>query len=233
MATKGAKTPKTGKAASQRQAAAPKRRRRTTTRPETGSSRQILPPAFVFLVFVAVGLGTLSMGQETRQLALWGILLVGSVVLGAQRGVKRLGYSLLEIGRGVVFGLVIGFPLALALPDALATVTTRLYGEARPESLLLRLVLVAPLVEGIYFRGFLQPTTGLGLSAIVYALAGLILYLPVALGFPAVLVAIVVVGAALGLIYGVVAKQYGVASSIACQAASALLLWALPPVLRL
>lgn len=185
----------------------------------------------VYLVFAAVGLGTWTLGQEARQLALWSVLLVGTLLVGAPRTV-RLGLSLSELGRGIVFGLVIGLPMALLFPDVLTTTARRFYGAAGPESLLLRLVLVAPVVEGVYFRGFLQPAVGLGLAAVLYGLAGIILYLPVAATFPAVLATIVAVMAVFGLIYGVVALNYSVVASVACQAAAALALWIVPLVVK-
>jgi hypothetical protein len=190
----------------------------------------LVPPILVFLVFVAVGLGAWSLAQDLRGLLLWSILLVGSLVLAARR-VTRFKLNLGELGRGLVFGLVIGLPLAVLTPEALATTSERLFGLARPEQLLLRQVLVASVVEGIYFRGLLQPTTGIGLAAVLYGVAGLILYLPPAVGFPAVLVAIVVIMAVLGLIYGLIAARYSLLTSITCQATVSLCLWVLSPIL--
>lgn len=206
------------------------RRKKRTPQRRAASPRQAVPAVLVYLVFVAVGLGTWSLAQETRSLLLWGILLVGSLVLAAGRA-NRFKLSLGELGRGLVFGLVIGLPLAVLLPAALTATAERLYGPVRLEQLLLRLVVVAPLVEGVYFRGLLQPSAGLGLAALLYGVAGLILYLPTAAGFPAVLAAIVLITAVFGLLYGVVAERYGLAVSITCHAAAALCLWVLPPVL--
>ena len=210
--------------------AAAKRRKKGSPRRRAVSPRQAVPAALVYLVFVAVGLGTWSLAQETRSLLLWGILLVGSLALAAGRA-NRFKLSLGELGRGLVFGLAIGLPLALLLPTALTSTAERLYGPIRAEQLLLRLVVVAPVVEGIYFRGLLQPGAGLAPAAVLYGLAGLILYLPSAANFPAVLAAIVLITGVFGLLYGVVAERYGLAVSITCHAAAALCLWVLPPVL--
>ena len=206
------------------------RRKKRSPRRRATSPRQAIPAILVYLVFVAIGLGTWSLVQETRSLLLWGILLVGSLVLAAGRA-NRFKLSLGELGRGLVFGLVIGLPLAFLLPTALTATAERLYGPIRPEQLLLRLALVAPVVEGVYFRGLLQPSAGFGLAAVLYGVAGLIFYLPTAVGFPAVLTAIVLIMAVFGLLYGVVAERYGLAVSITCHAVAAVCLWVLPPVL--
>ena len=215
------------KPAAKKTAAAPRRKRRKASAARPSAQRAVRP-TLVYLVFVAIGLGTWGLAQDTRVLALWSVLLLGSLILGAGRGSLRVGYSLPELARGVIFGLVLGLPIALLAPAALAVTAERLFSGARPEALLLRLVLVAPVVEGVYFRGFLQPAVGLGIAALLYGLAGLVLFFPPALGFPAVLVTIAAVLTVFGLIYGVIAERYSVAASIACQAAVALCLWILP-----
>ena len=215
-------------------ASKPRRTARKTTRPggSSASARRLGPPLLVYVVFAAVALGTWSLSQELRLLALWGVLLIGSLLLGSQRGATRISYRLFDIGRGLVFGLVLGLPLAILFPDALLATSRRLFGQANPAQILLGLVVIAPVVEGIYFRGFLQPAAGLALTAALYGLAALILFLPAALGFPAVLLALTVVMAALGLVYGAIAARYGLVASITCQAATAFALWIVPVLLR-
>ena len=203
------------------------RRRRKTTRPR----RPPLPPLLLFLVFVAAALATWALDQAVRLLALWGILLAGSILLGQKR-LAPLGYSPMELFRGLVFGLAIGLPVAVLGQTALGSTATRLFGNAKPEQLLLLLGLAAPIADGVYFRGFLQPAVGLGVTALLYGLAGLVLYFPPAVGFPLILAIIVLVMAGVGLVYGALAKRYTLTASIACQAAVSVCIWVLPRVLQ-
>lgn len=206
--------------------------RKTTRRAARPSTRRLVSPLVVYTIFAAVGLGTWSLSQELRLLALWGVLLIGSLILGGARRSARVSYSMGDIGTGLVFGLVIGLPLAVLFPELLLATARRLFGQARPEQLVLGLALIAPLVEGVYFRGFLQPAAGIPLSAALYGLAAVIYYLPAASSFPVVLLTIAAIMAGLGLIYGAIAARYGLVASVATQAAAALALWILPGLLR-
>ncbi len=207
--------------------AAPRRRRRKTPRPR----RPILPPLALFLVFVAAALASWTLDQAVRLLALWGILLAGSILLGQKR-LAPLGYNPVELFRGLVFGLALGLPVALVAQAALGSTATRLFSNARPEQLLLLLGLAAPIAEGVYFRGFLQPAVGIGVTALLYGLAGLVLFFPPAMGFPLVLAIIVLVMAGFGLVYGGLARRYTLTTSIACQAVVSVCICVLPRALQ-
>ncbi|MFN8473290.1 MAG: hypothetical protein U0822_13965 [Anaerolineae bacterium] len=218
--TKTASKPKTT-------AAAPRRRRRKTTRPR----RPILPPLALFMVFVATALATWTLDQAVRLIILWAILVAGSILLGRKR-LTPLGYNPMELFRGLVIGLAIGLPVAVLGQSVLGSTATRLFSNAKPEQLLLLLCLVAPVADGVYFRGFLQPAVGVAITALLYGLAGLVLYFPPAIGFPLILAIIVLVMAAFGLIYGGIAKRYTLTASIACQAAVSVCIWVLPRALQ-
>lgn len=228
----------TRKASTPAKKTAPASKPRKTTRRTTRSSgpslsaRRLGPPLIVYAIFAAVGLGTWSLSQELRLLAMWGVLLVGSLILGGQRRGTRISYRLFDLGRGLVFGLALGLPLAVLFPEPLLATSRRLFGQVNPAQIILGLVLIAPIVEGIYFRGFLQPAAGVALTAALYGLAALILFLPAATGFPAVLLALTLVMMALGLVYGAIAARYGLVASITCQAATAFALWVVPGLMR-
>ncbi|MFN8485715.1 MAG: hypothetical protein U0768_21955 [Anaerolineae bacterium] len=207
--------------------AAPRRRRRKTTRPR----RPILPPLLLFMVFVAVALATWTLDQTVRLIALWGLLVAGSLLLGRKR-LMPLGYNPMELARGLIIGLAIGLPVAVLGQTVLGATAGRLFGNTKPEQLLLLLGIVAPIADGVYFRGFLQPAVGVAITALLYGLAGLLFFLPPAIGFPLILAILVLVMAGFGVVYGAMARRYTLTASIACQAAVSVCIWVLPHTLQ-
>ncbi len=190
-----------------------------------------MPPLLLFLVFVAAALASWTMDQVVRLIMLWTILLAGSILLGRKR-LTPLGYNPMELFRGLVFGVAIGLPVAIVGQTMLGATAARLFSNAKPELLLLLLGLAAPVADGVYFRGFLQPAVGIPITALLYGLAGLVLYFPPAVGFPLILAIIVVVMAGFGVLYGALAQRYTLTASIACQAAVSVCIWVLPRVLQ-
>jgi membrane protease YdiL (CAAX protease family) len=198
--------------------------------PEQGSRLDFLAnldPYLTFLIFAVVGLGTWGIGREARLLVLWLVLLVIGLVYAEEKAIA-VQYSLVNLGRGAVVGLVISLPLLLLANEALKTISIRLFPLASQPALFQNLVLLAAPIEGLYFRGFLQREHGLVVAALVYGLGQGILFLPEFSGFPAVLVAVMVAMALLGFIYGYVCELYGLSASMSCHAVVNLVLLFLP-----
>ena len=63
-------------------------------------------------------------------------------------------------------------------------------------------------------------------------LAGLLFFLPPAIGFPLILAILVLVMAGFGVVYGAMARRYTLTASIACQAAVSVCIWVLPHTLQ-
>jgi membrane protease YdiL (CAAX protease family) len=90
------------------------------------------------------------------------------------------------------------------------------------------LVLVAPLAEELFFRDVLQRATGLWITVGLYAAAGVILYLPTAGQYPAVLAAVSGATAVLGAFYAFLHERYGFTVSMACHTTVNLILLCIP-----
>jgi hypothetical protein len=189
-----------------------------------------LNPYLTFLVFTAVGLGTLRIGMETRLLVLW-LVLLGFCLLYAEKNLLVMEYGLLNLGRGAAVGLVISLPLLLLAREALKTTSGRLFPLPSQATLFQSLVLLAAPIEGLYFRGFLQRERGLVSAALLYGLGEGILLLPGVAGFPVVFAIVVAATAVLGFVYGYVCQRYGLSASMSCQATVNLVLLFLPSVL--
>ena len=141
-------------------------------------------------------------------------------------------YSLANLGRGAIVGLIISLPFLLAARGVLHASSTRLFPMPSQAALFQALTFVSAPVEELYFRGVLQRERGLPSAAVLYGLAGVVFFLPVFRSFALILLAVVLSMGLLGFVYGYVCNQYGLAASIACHAVVNFVLLFLPPVLE-
>jgi membrane protease YdiL (CAAX protease family) len=217
-----------------------KRQSSSTRKGKTGTKKASQPrfaldPYFACLIFGAAGLGTIKLGTSPRLLLLWTTLLVLWIAFREGQSLK-VRYSFAEIGRGAGIGLAFSLPLMLLAFRSLATAIPILFVSAEQPSLagpagttiFASLVLIAPLAEELFFRDVLQRASGLWVTIGLYAAAGLILYLPTAGQYPAVLAAVSGATAVLGAFYAFLHERYGLVVSLACHATVNLILLCIP-----
>ena len=203
------------------------------------STRFTFDPYFACLVFGAVGLGSLKLGTSPRLAILWTTLL-GLWLAYRENQSLHIQYSFSDIGRGAAIGLAIGAPLVLLAFRALATAIPILYVSAEPSAqvgasgtmIFVSLVLIAPLAEELFFRDILQQEHGFWTSIGLYAAAGILLFLPTAGGFPAVLAAVSGATAVLGIVYAFLYERYGLTVALACHTTINLLLLYIPTIVN-
>ena len=199
------------------------------------SSRRHIDPYFAYLIFVGVGLGSLQVNSEARLTLLWSTLLALSLIYAGRKPVATR-YSLANLGRGAIVGLIVSLPFLLAARGVLNDISTGLFPMPSQAALFQALTLVSAPIEELYFRGILQRERGLLSAAVLYGLAGTVFFLPVFIrGFALiflVLLAVVLSMGLLGFVYGYVCNQYGLGASIACHAMVNFVLLFLPPVLE-
>jgi membrane protease YdiL (CAAX protease family) len=197
-----------------------------------------IDPFFACLIFVGVGLGTLALGASSRLVILWITLLVLWLVY-RQGSTLKLKYELLELGRGALIGLAISLPLMIlafralvaAIPILFVSTSLDAMPGAGGTTILVSLVLLAPIAEELFFRDLFQREQGLWLAAGLYAAAGLILFLPTAGQYPIVLIAVVGSWAILGVIYCAFFERIGFAATLACHVTINLVLLFVPATL--
>jgi membrane protease YdiL (CAAX protease family) len=205
-------------------------RRKSKSR-RSKSSRRDFDPYFAYLIFVGVGLGSLQVNPEVRLTLLWSSLLALSLIYAARKPVATQ-YSLANLGRGAIVGLIISLPFLLATRGVLNDISIRLFPMPSQAALFQALIFVSAPVEELYFRGILQRERGLLNGAVLYGLAGAVFFLPVFRGLALILLAVVLSMGLLGFVYGYVCNQYGLGASIACHALVNFFLLFLPPVLE-
>ena len=171
-------------------------------------------PYLSFLIFAGLGLGTWAIDPQLRLTILW-MALGTAVLLYAESGRLELDYSLLNLGRGALLGLILSLPLLIFLKDPLQAMALQLFVTNDILALFHRLVLIAAPIEEAFFRGYLQEERGLLPGIVSYALAGLIYWLP-RTPFLGLLIITGVMGI-LGGIYGFVRRRYGLTASIGCS----------------
>lgn len=184
-----------------------------------------LEPYFLYLILAAVGIGTALLEQSTRLAIVWTVM----VLIGlAYQGYSRIDwrFSLLEIGRGVLVGLVIGVPLLAFLSGQLQAFTERIYGTHDTVLLFYQVCFIAAPAEELFFRGIVQTRKGISISVGLYAVMALIYFVPEA---PLVgcLISFVSMGV-LGYLYGYVNERYGLSAAVACHVTIAFLLQVTP-----
>ncbi len=203
-----------------------------STRRSRRGKRSGLDPYFAFLIFVAFGLGTWRVEAEIRLTVLWVILLVLVLIYAGTKPV-RFDYSLRELGRGAVIGLIISLPFFFLARGVLSVTAARLFPMPSLAALFRALVLLAAPVEELFFRGVLQQERGIIHATLLYGLGGAVFFLPEAgLGGPLALLVVVAAMVLLGFIYGYVYNRYGLSAAIACHAVVNVVLLFAPALLN-
>jgi membrane protease YdiL (CAAX protease family) len=187
-----------------------KRRRRR-------SAKLPLDHYYACLIFAGVGVGTLGIRGQARLVLLWLALLLLSLLYAERRPVQ-VRYSMGNVGRGAGLGALLAVSVFLFAFDGLRATSERLFPMGSGASLFQSLFFVAAPVEELFFRGVLQRERGIAAASVLYGLAGIVFFLPLAGQFFLVLLAVGVGMGLLGLVYGYVCERYGLAAGVACHA---------------
>ncbi len=199
-------------------------RRKSTRRASAGPSVRtllggwVLNPYLAFFLLLGVGLATLRLEHQLRLTVLW-LVLLGVVLLYAETGRLKSSYSLLNLARGALLGLIVALPLYLFVPRFFHGTAEWLYGVNDWQVLLERAAIMVPILEGAFFRGAVQRERTLLDGVILFAAAQGLYVLHVAGQFPAVVLSLVLGMGLLGALYGYLSDRYGLTASIACHAA--------------
>ena len=183
-----------------------------------------------FAIFVAVGAATWSLNQSVRLALMW-LALMAFALIHASAQKLQFTYTLADLARGVVAGLLVSVPVLLVARDFLVITSQRLFFSGDMMSLVWTAVLIMPAVEAIYFRGLVHKEKGLWSAVLLYVGAGVVYFLPVTLSEHLPVLAALVCGMGLlGFVYGYVRTMYGLVSSMVCQMAAHLMLLVAPSV---
>ena len=181
-----------------------------------------------FLVYAGLAVATtFTVDTEARQVILWCGLLALNLVYTHKLRID-LTHPFSDLGRGAVAGLIISLPVLLLFQPELTAVSPQLLPPQTQPALFLSMVLVAPFLEEIFFRGLLQRQHGLIAGALSYGAFLVLFFLPGLVAFAAVGVAVALTGVLLGLIYGYVNERYGLTAGMACHAVVNLMIFFLP-----
>ncbi len=206
-------------------ASAPSTREKSQTR--TLVSDWVLNPYLAFLLLVGVGIATLRLEHSLRLGALW-LVLLGTVLLYAESGRYRARYSILNLMRGGLIGLVIALPFCLLAQGFFYATASWLYASTDVLVLLERAVFIAPILEEGYFRGIVQNERGWLGGALMFGLVQGLYCLTCAPTFPLVIVGLVLGMFMFGILYAYVYRRYGLTASVGCHVMVNLVLLVLP-----
>ena len=131
-----------------------------------------------FAIFVAVGVATWSLDQSVRLALMWLVLLAFALSYASAQKLQ-FSYTLADLARGALAGLLVSVPVLLLARDFLVITSERLFPADDLLSLTWIVVLIMPAVEAIYFRGLVHKEKGLWPSVLLYAGAGVVYFLPV------------------------------------------------------
>ena len=201
-------------------------RRRTHRQPTVAFDTYL-----ALLIYIGLAIATLKIDREARQVVLWCALL-GLSLAYSHRVPFTLSRPFVALGRGVAVGLVISLPVLFLAQSSLAAISGRLLPPMTGPAAFQSLVLLAPLAEGLFFRGLLQKQHGLVAQAITYGLFHVFFFLPTLGESALIIVPLAAVGVVLGFLYGYVSDHYGLAASVACHITMNAMLLFLPPLIQ-
>nr|MBN1228225.1 hypothetical protein [Anaerolineae bacterium] len=194
-----------------------------------------LDPLYPFILFVALGLGTIYTRLEAtgRYTLLWTILLATGILLtyanGNNRAEKPSANSLLW---GVGFGLVFSLPLLILVSSGLSSMVDILFPGALMSTRFQSLVIIAPAAETLFFRGAVQEHRGIVFGMLGAGITGLLIYWPVAAATPGYLAAMGLFTVVLAGIYSFVRMRNGLGAALASQITVNFMLLYLPSLFR-
>jgi membrane protease YdiL (CAAX protease family) len=204
-----------------------KRKKSPTVRTLLGG--WVLKPYLAFLLLLGVGVATFRLEHQLRLTLLW-LMLLGIVLLYAESGRLKADYSLLNLTRGALVGIIVALPFYLFAKDFFYATASRLYGVDDLQVLLERAIFLVPILEESFFRGVVQRERGLPDGALLFGLAQGLYFISAVDTFPVVIAAVALGSGLLGLLYGYLYQRYGLTASTACHVAVNLVLFVLPPL---
>ncbi len=192
-----------------------------------------------FLVVLGLAVATFQLDLETREVILWCVLVAAGFVYLNRTGARSFRPSgslrispLAALSRGAAIGLLLTLPILLIAEPFLATEGSQFLPVTTRASLFMGFVLVAPIVEEFFFRGQLQLQHGLAAGILTYGLYHILFFLPILYDSATLGLALAVIGAVLGFLYGYVFQRYGLAASTACHMVVNFMLLILPSFIQ-
>ena len=185
-----------------------------------------------FAVFTAVGAATWAMEQPVRLTLMWLVLLVFTLLYASGQRIQ-FSYTLSDLARGGVAGLLVSLPMVLLGGDLLIVTSQRVFPWENILNLLWGAVLFMPVVEALFFRGLVQREKGLWPSVLLYAAAGLVYFLPATWDEHLPILGVLIGGMGLlGFVYGYIRAMHGLMASLVCQALAHLVLLVVPSLVQ-
>jgi len=182
-------------------------------------------PYLLFLVFAGVGIGTVLLDPPVRLTILWVTLALLSILHHGKQPID-LAFTLGDVAKGALLGLVIAVPLLAFLSGQVRLFTERLYDTRDTLLLFYQICMVSAPVEEAFFRGVLQQDKGSSASIALYAVTALLYFLP-HVPLLAAFIVFVAMGV-LGIVYTSVYERYGLAASIASHVVIGFVLQLIP-----
>ncbi|MGC8787450.1 MAG: CPBP family glutamic-type intramembrane protease [Anaerolineae bacterium] len=190
----------------------------------------VLNPRLAFVLLFGVGIATFRLKHDVRLTLIW-LVLLAMVLLYAESGRLKSDYSLRNVARGAVVGVIVALPFSLFQRDFFYATAAHLYSVGDLQVLVERAVFLVPILEGCFFRGMVQREKGLLEGALLFGLAQGVYFITAVNVYPSVIAAVVLGLTLLGLLYGYLYQRYGLTASISCHVAVNSVLFVLPVAL--
>lgn len=182
-------------------------------------------PYLLFLIFVGIGVGTILLDPPVRLTLLWVTLAILTILYGGRQPVD-VAFTLGNVARGALLGLIIAAPLLVFLSGQVRYFTERLYGTRNTLLLFYQICLVSAPIEEAFFRGVVQQHKGSSASIALYGVTALLYFSP-HVPLLATFIVFVAMGV-LGIVYTSVYERYGLTASIASHVVIGFVLQMIP-----
>ncbi len=195
------------------------RAEKATLRDDTATSGMAgvrFDPIYALLIYLAVGLGTITLAATTRYVILWSLLLVAGLVLSVlDRDIEPVQST--DLIWGVGLGLVFSLPFLVLNWTGLSNTAIMQYPFEAWETRFLALVIVAPLADNLFFRGILQEERGFAISVASVGISAVLVFWPALYQHPVNFIVAVLVATVFAAICSFLRASISMSAAIACQ----------------
>lgn len=191
--------------------------------PRRSSTRWKLDPLFAYLVLMGLsfGLTPLALGQPMGRYSVLWTLLAGTVLMLRLLDDGRLEVQLKanHLLWGAGWGLVVGLPLLLVGPGLLSDVSHRIFVGMPDGAVFQTIVFVMVTTESAFFRGIIQKTRSVMLTAAMASAWSVLLFFPTMDigGFPSIALIAGTFIVLLNILYSYVCQRSGPAAAWVTQ----------------
>jgi hypothetical protein len=196
----------------------------TAVSPPARLGRRGLDPALVYWILIGLSLGLTPLARSApvgRYTIMWTLLALASLSLIMLRSESPPALSLpvQELVWGAGWGGIVGLPLLLVGATPLAEASTHIFVGMPDGAVFQSIVFVMVTTETIFFRGLIQKSHSILMTAFMAAGWSIVMFFPTmdVFGYPSIALIVGTFLVMLSIFYSYVRRRNGLAAAWLCQ----------------